>query len=694
MLNELLQAILHWIGLHPHWAYAAVFATALLESLAVVGLFLPGTIIMFGIGTVVATGALALGPTLLWAALGALAGDSFSFWLGRHYHQQLRVIWPFRRYPQLINRGVDFFTRHGGKSVLFARFVGPVRPILPAVAGMLDMPARRFVTVNAFSALLWAPAYLLPGVVFGASVGLAAEVAGRLAVLILGLVALLWLLLWLTLHLFRLLQPRITLILGRILDWSRHHPLIRPLAGALLDPDQPEARGLAILGLVLLAASLVFGWLLAHSLAGIDHYVFATLQALRTPWGDRIFVFLTGLGDPRVLALVGLAVLAWLSAGRHWKAAGHWLAALLSVAAVTRLFKLWTAVPRPLPIHGTVNDAFPSSHVSLSLTVYGFLAVLLARELRPSLRWLPYSLAAILVGPIALSRLYLGAHWLSDVLGGLALGLAWVALFGIAYRRHPAEPISRTGLALVSAAALILGAVWHSSRDLDTELARYAMRRPLLTMDLDDWWQQGWQQLPAYRLDLADRRTHPLDVQYAGDLRLLRRALEARGWHAPGSVGIATIMQWLSPSARARDLPVLPQVHDGLHESLDLVQDLPDPDHLRILRLWPAPVQLRPTGYRLWIGNVSRLRVRRMAGLIGFLQTEPAFDRPLERFAQALAPHFRVRRAQRPAATSPPVRWSGTTLLLQANSGTHGVRHPRAAPATDPAPAGPGSGPR
>jgi len=70
---------------------------------------------------------------------------------------------------------------------LFGRFVGPVRPVIPAVAGMMQMPAGRFLAVNVASALVWAPAYLLPGIAFGASLELAAEVAGRLAVLVLGI---------------------------------------------------------------------------------------------------------------------------------------------------------------------------------------------------------------------------------------------------------------------------------------------------------------------------------------------------------------------------------------------------------------------------------------------------------------------------------------------------------------------------
>ena len=133
---------MEWIQAHPNWSGLFVLVVSALESFLVVGLFVPGTIVMFGIGAMIAAGSMELLPTLLWAAVGAVIGDGTSYFIGRFYHQHLRVIWPFRKYPQMIGRGVDFFHRHGGKSVILARFVGPVRPLVPAVAGMLNMFRR------------------------------------------------------------------------------------------------------------------------------------------------------------------------------------------------------------------------------------------------------------------------------------------------------------------------------------------------------------------------------------------------------------------------------------------------------------------------------------------------------------------------------------------------------------------------
>ena len=675
MFTDFLHGLLQWIEMHPHWAYVAVFLTAGFESLVIVGLFLPGAVIMFGVGALIATGALDFWPSFFWSVLGAVAGDGFSFWLGRHYHQRLRVVWPFRSYPRLINRGVEFFHNHGGKSVLLARFVGPVRPILPAVAGMLNMSPVRFLFVNSLSALLWAPAYLLPGIVFGTSLGLAAEVAGRLAVLLLVLLALLWLGFWSVVRILRLLQPHATALTNRILDWSRNHPVIRPLAGSLLDPDHPEARGLAVLAALLGIAVIALGVTLTRvvqvsPITGFDRNLFEIVQGLRNPWADRFLTGITALGDPVVLLLFMLAVLAWLLWRRHWKAAAHWGAAYLSAVILTRLLKVTAQVPRPATFRdGALSTSFPSAHTSISLTLFGFFAVLVARELPLTRRWIPYTLAAMLVIPIAFSRLYLGAHWPTDILGGVTLGLVGVSLFGIGYSRHPAERLSPAGLAVVGISALAVIASWHIGAHFNEDLQRYAVHKAPITMPADVWWADGWQQLPDYRIDLRDSRSFPLDVQYAGDLETLERVLKKAGWHRPPGLSAATALLWLTPEPALDQLPVLPQVHDGAFESLRLLQHFEHEGCFCVLRLWPARLVLSDPHETLWLGLVSKLRLVRPLGLMNVLLTDRDFDMPISHLQSALAGHFELQVRQRTTASighnDEGVQWNGQVLLIR-----------------------------
>lgn len=267
-MSEFVSAAVTWLSQNPHWAGLAVFVINISESLVVIGLFVPGTIVMFGIGALVALGAMGLWETLGWAVAGAIVGDGISFLIGRHYRERMRSMWPFNRHPEWLGRAEEFFTRHGGKSVVFGRFAGPVRPIIPAVAGMMGMPAWKFYWVNFLSAITWAPAYIFPGVVLGTSLSLASKVGTRL-VFLLGLALVLAWLIWVGVRrLYLFFQPRAQRIGLRLLVWGNAHPLFKDITAGLLDPNHPEAKALLELGAALVTGAALFVMALA---GGIGH---------------------------------------------------------------------------------------------------------------------------------------------------------------------------------------------------------------------------------------------------------------------------------------------------------------------------------------------------------------------------------------------------------------------------------------
>jgi membrane protein DedA with SNARE-associated domain len=168
-----LSAITDFIALHPHYAAWAVFLLAFSEAIPIVGTVVPGSTL------IVAISALAIeadiSPWLLLAAatLGAIGGDGTSFWLGQRCHRQVLQRWPLNRFPKLVARSEAFFNRYGAASVFLARFTAVVRAFVPLIAGIVQMPARQFYAANILSAVVWAPAHVFPGVVFGLLVALA-----------------------------------------------------------------------------------------------------------------------------------------------------------------------------------------------------------------------------------------------------------------------------------------------------------------------------------------------------------------------------------------------------------------------------------------------------------------------------------------------------------------------------------------
>ncbi|MEJ2590716.1 MAG: VTT domain-containing protein [Candidatus Thiodiazotropha sp.] len=633
-MGEHFSTLLTWIGAHPLWAGIAVFAVAFAESVAVIGLLVPGVVMMFGFGALIATDTLPFWPVFWWAVAGAVAGDGLSFWLGRHFQDQLRDHWPFNRHPAALQRGIDFFQKYGGKSVALGRFFGPVRAIIPLVAGMLGMSPWRFVGANLISALAWAPAYLLPGIVFGASLELASEVALRLVILMLLLLFCGWLLFRIVRGLFRLIQPHAKQIVQRGFEWGQTHPGFRAIARSLADPDHPEARGLAVLATLLLVTTLLFvmltGVVLGGSLtAGLDRTVFATLQSLRTPWGDHLMTALSAPGDLTVVLIfaLGLSAALWLQG--HRRAAGHLVAATLFGLLAPWLLKIALRIPRP-PAAGDVLGpwSFPSAHVMRVVTLYGFFSIMVARTLIREWRWLPYSLAALLTGGVALSRLYLGVHWLTDVLGSLMLGTAWIALLGIAYYRH-VEVATHKRLLIGTAlllGLLISGYAWQVH---ETRLATYQVAEKPLTQPLAGWRQAVDRALPRYRNDVRGDRDQPLDLVMAGQPACLLARLRDRGWQGAEMLDWHNLLRLLSPATPTARLPVPPQVHAGRHEAAVLRKDLTDGSRL-LLRLWSTRIRLVPGDIPVYVGNVSRQRIDSLMNLLVVPRTDRDFEAPFE----------------------------------------------------------------
>lgn len=159
--------LLSWLGSHTRWLGLAIFLIALAESLAIAGLLIPGVLLLFAAAALAGGGNLSMLATLSWAFAGAVCGDLLSFALGRWFHQDIRRMRLFARHPHWLDRGESFFRRYGIYSIVLGRFIGPIRPIIPMVAGMFDMPFLRFLLVNILSALAWAPVYVLPGYIAG-----------------------------------------------------------------------------------------------------------------------------------------------------------------------------------------------------------------------------------------------------------------------------------------------------------------------------------------------------------------------------------------------------------------------------------------------------------------------------------------------------------------------------------------------
>jgi membrane protein DedA with SNARE-associated domain len=168
-VNSHLQDLIGIVSAHASWAYAVIFLAALLEALPVAGSFVPGSTVIVALSALVPSGNLKLTPILAAAIAGALVGDGLAYWLGRRAGHEVLTIWPLSKYPAVVSQSETFFHRYGTFAVFFARFVPPVRALVPIIAGALDMSAPRFFAAMIPAVLLWAPAMILPGVLAGSA---------------------------------------------------------------------------------------------------------------------------------------------------------------------------------------------------------------------------------------------------------------------------------------------------------------------------------------------------------------------------------------------------------------------------------------------------------------------------------------------------------------------------------------------
>lgn len=163
-MTSFLDPLINFVAAHPWLAYLTLFLAALLEAVPVVGSLVPGSTIILALSALVPGGELELWAVLAAAAAGALLGDGSAYLLGYRRQRQILSAWPMSNYPRLVEQSEAFFNRWGVLAVFFARFVAPIRAVVPITAGALGMSPLKFYGVNIPAIMAWALAHVLPGV--------------------------------------------------------------------------------------------------------------------------------------------------------------------------------------------------------------------------------------------------------------------------------------------------------------------------------------------------------------------------------------------------------------------------------------------------------------------------------------------------------------------------------------------------
>jgi membrane protein DedA with SNARE-associated domain/membrane-associated phospholipid phosphatase len=441
------------------YTYILVGVMAFLETGAFVGLVAPGETVVIVGGLVAGQGEISIIILIGLVWFCAVAGDTTSFLLGRRlgrgfllkHGQRVRIT------ESRLEQVEGFLQRHGGATILFGRFVGLVRALAPFVAGASRMPLRRFMPYDIVAAGAWATTFCLLGYIFWRSFDTVVDIAKKgalafgatVALIVGGVVA------------YRYLRvPENRATAKRWIDEQADRPLLRPLARVL----RPVYRRVALPAWRRLVPFLRFLWervtpgqlglelttlLAVASVGSFLFFGFASLveqqDRLRTDtrafdaaariqmgWLDDVAKIVTDLGALSVVAPVVLVAVVFLLTRRRITE-GVVLASgmVLTVIAVNVAKPLVDRVRPSDSLVSTEGSSFPSGHAAYSVA-YVAIAIAVAYAFPRVLHRAVFVTAAIvLAAAIGLSRVYLRAHFLTDVVAGWGMAAALFSICGI-----------------------------------------------------------------------------------------------------------------------------------------------------------------------------------------------------------------------------------------------------------------------
>ncbi|MES2219117.1 MAG: VTT domain-containing protein [Pseudomonadota bacterium] len=616
-MSDKISPILQWLNLHPNSAGLVVFLVCAAESIAILGTIIPGTIAMTAIGTLIGAGVIPVWSTFIWAILGAITGDNVSYWLGYYFKDNLRNTWPFRTRPQWLASGQKFFDRYGSMSVVIGRFFGPTRAIVPVVAGMLRMQPLRFILTSIVASTGWAPLYMLPGIIIGeATMELPPDMAANM-MLRLVLVALFVIFCaWTLYKIFILIRDKINILLSAIwekLDDSRYFSVITKL---LRHHDNKKTHGQIILAFYLLITALAFAYLSYYVSTQkeldivINSAAFYIFRSLRTPAVDDIMLFFTLLGDKKIIIPVIGVVLAWLAYKKHWRIVVHGIILFGLTAVCVVGFKHLFHIMRPWGILNSPESfSYPSGHCTLATSAYIGLCLLLIQSRKIHNKRLILSLALVTIGLVSISRLYLGAHWFTDIIGGWLLSGTLIMLVELSYNRHREKSFDAKRIVTIALLLVVLGSSACYLINYNKLKLNYSqLDWPRYTYTLDTWWSQDkGANLPLYRIGRVGLPIEVLNLQWVGTLDDIKSLLLKQGWFEPSDRGWGDILPRITDVSSAEHLPLVSPLYLGKKPVLVLLRNINGSKKPIVLRLWDSNINIRGTSKELWVGSVGNV---------------------------------------------------------------------------------------
>ncbi len=611
--------------------YWLVFIAVLGESIAFLGFFVPGSIIVVISGGMAAQGVYDLRTLFYVVVAAALTGNTISYLLGRHGKKILR------KYPSLwkhLEKGQSFFKRHGGKSIFLGHFLGPLRHLIPMVAGLAEMPVLPFQLVNIVSIFAWSAAHIAVGFLFGGLWDIALLWLSRFGIAIVLVIAVIALFAWTwewvlkkgkeSVRLLHSLFESVTEIIGRQPNVKKF--LVKHETSVSFIAARFSRQSFFGLPFTLLAIVSIYGLGLLtdfvreitfpSSFSALDERIAHLLFDFRHPLVANFFYFITLFAQTGVIIAVMFFLTLLLWQKRHAIFAfGLWLTLFLS-ELLTQGGKILFQRLRPEELLRAISEdsfSFPSMHAATAAAFTGYIAYMVVRT---SHSW-TLKVGAVFTSVIAiflidLSRMYLGLHYLSDVVAGDLVGLLCVAivisitewLLGREQENIPVLPmkvLQRTAIFQIVVVVCLFFLV-------PSPLLQQSPPPPerISVAEMQNLFKDGV--LPRTTQTLAGAERQPLNVLFLGSRKCVLANLKRAGWVRSDDISVSATFRLLRSVMLGEayaSAPFAPAFYNSAPHTFGFARVLSENElrpHLH-LRMWETDYD---TNYgRLFVATVS-----------------------------------------------------------------------------------------
>ncbi|MDB5047078.1 MAG: Inner rane protein YabI [Fibrobacteres bacterium] len=390
------------------WVYWIILLVSLLEPLPLLGSFVPGQTMVLLAGFMVKQGILDFGDLVFFAAAGAILGDLMGYLAGRSYGEALLT--RYGKYVMLKQERFDkvkmLLHQYTGRTLVLGRFNSLTRSFSPFLAGSSGIPFLKFIVYNILGGFCWSLAFVSVGYVFGKSFEIASRFIGQFMAI-------------------ALILSGIIIVLIKLRNKGK--PIFNK-----------KHRTVLIVNVVstYLFAKMIEDVVDAETVTKWDSWISGYIPRLKGPFTDTIAIAVSNLFTPLHLGIASLAILLYLIHKRQGYKASLLFTGMAGGMLICNAVMDLVHRPRPALAPGMSSGyAFPSAQTAAATLFFCSLIFLFKENIKnPFPRFLFISGNLLLPVLVGFSGIYLNAHWLSDVLGGISLGLFWLTLLILFFR--------------------------------------------------------------------------------------------------------------------------------------------------------------------------------------------------------------------------------------------------------------------